>query len=344
MRLSSRLIMLVIFISPLLYFYSARAVSLTPQAKNISSYKSVREIPLAAEGSWEEVAIEPVSRKLYLALANRVLIVNLSNRKVSGEIKNTPGAFGFALAPELNWGFSSNAQENKVSVIDLATLETVEKVPTGKKPEALVYDPGQQEVYAFNGDDHSVTAVQALSSKVIALIQLSGKPEFGAVDAAEHKVYVNLEDKNKVAVIDTLTHKVVAEWSTLPGQKPSTMAIDLKDHRLLIGCANEKLVMMDSKDGKIVGQTAMGAGADSMAYDAETNLVFVANTDGTVTVSRVSADKLEAVQTLKTEPGARRLALDSKTHEIFVPTAQYKADGKTIVPGSLKLMVYGPQN
>ena len=180
------------------------------------NYRLVAEIPIAGEGGWDYLTVDTASHRLYLSHATKVVTIDTATDKVTGEIADTPGVHGIALAPGLGRGFTSNGRENKVSVVDLATLQTLTKVPTGENPDAILFAPGRSEVYAFNGRSHSVTVIDARTNKVVATTPLSGKPEFAAGESG--RVFVNIEDRNEIAVLDAATHAVTAQWPIAPGE------------------------------------------------------------------------------------------------------------------------------
>jgi YVTN family beta-propeller protein len=272
---------------------------------------------------------------------------------VAGEIADTPGVHGFVAVPELQRGFSSNGKEARSSVVDLKTLKTVSKIDTGESPDAVVYEPLRGEVYVFNHKGNSATVIDAKQTKVIATISLGGGPEFAVADANAKRIYCNIEDKSEVAVIDTSKHEVIARWPVAPGTEPSGIASDAVHHRLFATCHNKMMVMLDTETGKVIATVPIGAGVDGCAFDEATQLVFASCGDGTTTIAKEETpDKLTVLQTLKTERGARTMALDPKTHRIYLPSAQFQPPPSpspgasparpTIVPNTLKLLVYGP--
>ena len=315
-------------------------------------YRIVRQIPIGGEGGWDYLSIDASARRLYVSHGGKIVVVDIDKDAIVGEVTDTPGVHGFALAPELQRGFSSNGRESKAGVVDLTTLKTLLKVPTGGNPDAILYEPGRREVYTFNGQGRSVTVFGAGASNVTATIALPGKPEFAAADPAAGRVYCNIEDSNEVVAIDTRTHQVVATWPTAPGEEPAGLAIDLAHHRLFIGCHNKLMVMMDSKNGNVVATVPIGQGVDANVFDAGTGDAFSSCGEGTVTIAHEDPpDKLTVIQTLVTERGARTMALDPKTHRIYLATAQFEAQPEPvpgaprqrpkIVPGSMKILVYG---
>src|SRR6266404_4328528 len=316
-------------------------------------YKFLNEIPIGGEGGWDILTIDSAASRLYLSHATKVVVVDLNKNSVAGEIADTPGVHGFVAVPELQRGFSSNGKEAKSSIVDLTTLKTVSKIDTGESPDALVYEPLRGEVYVFNHKGNSATVIDAKQAKVVATIPLGGGPEFAVADANAKRIYCNIEDESEVAVIDTAKHEVIGRWPLAPGEGPSGIALDAAHHRLFAGCHNKMMVMLDTETGKVVTTVPIGAGVDGCAFDDSTQLAFASCGDGTTTIAKEDTpQKLTVVQTLETERGARTMAIDPKTHRIYLPSAQFQpppspspgaSPGRpTIVPNTLKLLVYGP--
>jgi DNA-binding beta-propeller fold protein YncE len=327
------------------------AVTATANSK-AESYHFLKEISIGGEGGWDYLTVDPVGRRLYVSHGTKAVVIDIDKDTIAGEIADTPGVHGVAIASDLKRGFSSNGQENKASIVDLETLKTLSKVDTGQNPDGMLYEPSQHEVYMFNGRGASATVFDAKSGKVVATIPLEGKPEFATADPEAGRVYDNLEDKSELVAIDTKSHQVVNRWPIAPGEEASGMAIDLEHHRLFLGCGNKKMVMVDSTNGKVVAEVPIGQGVDANAFDPGTQLAFASCGDGTVTIAHEdSPEKLSVVQTLKTEPRARTMALDPKTHRIYLASAKFEApppDGgqrqrPRIVPGSFKILVYGTE-
>lgn len=316
-------------------------------------YQSVGEIPIGGEGGWDILTVDPTANRLYLSHATKVVVVDFGTNAVIAEISDTPGVHAFVAVPELQRGFSSNGKEARASVVDLKTLQTLSKIDTGANPDAVVYEPKRCEVYVFNHTGNSCTVIDAKSSRVVTTIQLGGSPEFAAVDEAGGRIYCNIEDKSEVAVIDSSKHEVVARWPLAPGEEPSAIALDARHHRLFAGCHNHMMVMLDTETGKVIANVPIGAGVDGCAFDDSTQLAFASCGDGTTTIAKEdAAKKLAVVQVLKTERAARTMALDPTTHRIYLPTAQFAPAPSpspgaspmrpTIVPNTLKLLVYAP--
>jgi YVTN family beta-propeller protein len=335
----------------LLFVVFAFASAISP-AERQHGYKLQKDIPIGGEGGWDYLSIDAAARRLYVAHASKIMVVDLDSNKVVGQIDDTRGVHGIAIAPELSLGFSSNGAEARVSVIDLKTFKTIAKVGTGENPDAILYDPARSEVYAFNGRGKSVTVIDAKTNKSTATVPLSGKPEFAALDGKSGRVFCNIEDKNEVAVIDTKKHTVITTWPLAPGEEPTGMAFDATHHRLFIGCHNKLMAMLDSDSGKVILTMPIGAGVDACAFDEVTQFAFASCGDGTVTIAKEEKpDALKVMQTIATERGARTMALDPKTHRIYTASAQIApaestpAGGQPVrpnyVPGTFHVLVYG---
>lgn len=329
----------------------AAAAVARSQAKE-SSYRFLKQISVGGEGGWDYLTVDAGARRLYVTHSTKVVVIDLETDSVVGAITDTLGVHGFAIAPELSLGFSSNGQESKASIVDLKTLKTLSKVDTGENPDAILYVPGRQEVYTFNGRGKSATVFEAKSGKVIATIPLPGKPEFAVVDLKAGRIYNNIEDTNQVVAIDIKMHTVAATWPIAPGEGASGMAIDLDHHRLFLGCSNKLMVMMDSDSGKVITTVPIGQGVDANRYDPATKLAFSSNGEGNVTIAREETpDKLTVVQTLATAGGSRTMTLDPKTHNIYLAAADYEAPAAQapgaprqrprMVAGSFRILVYG---
>ena len=318
-------------------------------------YHLLNTIKIGGEGGWDYLSVDSAARRLYVTHGAKVIVIDMDKEAVVGEIADVPGVHGFALAPELGLGFSSNGTENKSSIVDLKTLRAKSKVDTGANPDAILYDPSRKEVYTFNGRGNSATVFEAASGKIIATIPLPGQPEFAQVDVKAGRIYNNIEDKDAVVVIDTKTHSVAATWPIAPAEGASGMAIDLANHRLFLG-AEKLMVMMDSTSGKVVATVPIGLGVDANSYDPETELAFASCMDGTVTIAHQdNPNALTVVQVLKTSRGARTMTLDPKTHKIYLAAADYEAPAAQPVPGqkpprpkmvpdSFRVLVYGMQS
>ncbi|MGB7599717.1 MAG: YncE family protein [Candidatus Sulfotelmatobacter sp.] len=286
------------------------------------NYSIIKKIPIAGQGSWDYLTVDEGGRRLYVSHGTQVEVLDIDSGAIVGRIENTPGVHGIAIAPELGRGFVSNGQASTVTIFDLKTLKKIEEVPVGKKPDAIIYDPATSRVFAFNGDSHSATAIQAADGKVAGTVDLGGGPEFAVADGSGY-VYNNLEDASVVLKINARTLKVEQRWPTAPCASPSSIAMDRQNRRLFIGCRSKVMAVMNADNGRVITTLPIGDHVDATAFDPEFHLIFNSNGEGTITAIREDApDKYSVVETVKTLPKAKTMALDPKTHQLLLSTAE----------------------
>jgi YVTN family beta-propeller protein len=291
-------------------------------AVGADNYQITRKIPIAGQGSWDYLTVDEGARRLYISHGTQVEVLDIDGGSVVGKIANTPGVHGIAIAPELGRGFVSNGQASTVTTFDLKTLTEIAQVPTGKKPDAIIYDPATSRVFAFNGGSNSATVIEGATGKVAGTIDLGGGPEFAAADGKGY-VFNNLEDESLVLKIDARKLTVEQRWKTAPCESPSSMAMDRANRRLFIGCRSKVMAVMNADTGQVITTLPIGDHVDATAFDPDTKLIFNSNGEGTVTVIRQETlDKYSVVETVKTVPRAKTMALDPKTHQLFLSTAE----------------------
>src|SRR5271170_2684909 len=286
-------------------------------------YKITNTYKIGGEGGWDYLIADASARRLYISRATHVIVLDLDSGKTVGDIVDTPGVHGIALAPELGRGFTSNGREGTISIFDLKTLTPSSKVRVGDNPDAILYDPATKRIFTFNGRSQDSTAIDGASGKVLGTIKLDGKPEFAASDA-KGQIFVNIEDKSELVMIDPNKLEVKNKWPLAPCESPSGLSIDRKNRRLFVGCENKMMAVVDADSGKVLATPAIGDGVDATTFDEGTGLAFASCGEGLLTVVREeSPDKFSVAENVPTQTGARTLALDSKTHNVFVVTAKF---------------------
>lgn len=293
-------------------------------AASPSGYRVTRKVHVGGDGGWDYLAVDAPARRLYVTHGTRVLVFDADTLTQVGEIPNTAGVHGVAIAPELHRGFTSNGKASTVTIFDLTTLAKIDEVKvSGENPDAILYDPASKRVFAFNGRSANVTVLDALTGKVEATLPLGGKPEFATTDL-KGRVYVNIEDKGELVALDSNQPAVLQHWPLAPCEEPTGMAIDRKSQRLFIGCSNRKMAVVDAATGKLVTTLSIGDGVDANAFDPGTALAFSSNGEGTLTVvSEESPGRFTVLENVATQRGARTMALDEKTHRVFLATADF---------------------
>jgi DNA-binding beta-propeller fold protein YncE len=305
---------------------------------------------IGGDGGWDYLTVDAEARRLFISRATHVMVLDADSGKSVGDIPDTPGVHGIALATQIGKGFTSNGREGTVTIFDSKTLAVSHKVKVGDNPDAILYDPATKKIFTFNGRSHDSTVINAVTEKVMGTIKLDGKPEFSASDG-KGIVYVNIEDKSELTEIDASKMEVKATWPLAPCTEPSGLSIDRKNRRLFVGCDNKMMAVVDADSGKVLATPAIGEGVDATTFDPETGLAFAScGSEGVLTVVKEeSPSKFSVAENVPTQPGARTLALDAKTHNVFVvtakfgpppaPTAENPEPRRTILPDSFVVLV-----
>ena len=341
-------------------FYSGLLLGLLalPQvqlkAQSAPGYKITGKIPIGGDGGWDYTIVDSDARRLYASHATRTVVLDVDQGKIVGEIPNTEGVHGIALAPELGRGFTSNGRADTVTVFDLKTFKVLDTIKvSGTDPDCITYDPVSKRVFTFNGHSANATVINAATGVVLATIPLGSKPEFAQADGKGH-IFNNLEDTSELVEIDTEKLALMNRWPLKPCESPSGMAIDREHGHLFIGCHNKMMAIADTGTGKIVATVPIGEGVDANAFDPGTGLAYSSNGgSGTLTVVKEeSPDKFTVLEEAPTEPRARTMAIDLKTHIVYLPIAQFgpppapTADNPhprpSIVSGTFALLVATP--
>lgn len=295
---------------------------LTAVAAPPTRHSVLKKIPIPGQGNWDYLTVDESARRLYVSHGVQVEVLDIDAATLVGNIPNTLGVHGIAIASKFGRGFVSNGQTSTVTIFDLKTLKAIAQVPTGQKPDAIIYDPATSRIFAFNGDGNSATAIDAVSGKVAGTVALGGGPEFAAADGNGY-VYDNLEDESQVVKINARDLKVEQRWPTAPCGKPSSMAIDRLNRRLFLGCRSKVMAVMNADTGQVITTLPIGDHVDATAFDTESKLIFNSNGEGTISVIHEDGpDEYSSVETVKTAPRAKTMALDPKTHQLFLSTSE----------------------
>lgn len=314
----------------------------TLSAQGTSGYKVDKTFHIASSGGWDYIAVGPGNNRLYVSHGAQVNILDETTGDSVGVISNTTGVHGIAFAASLNKGYTSNGRLNNVTVFDVKTNKVLTQIATGENPDAIMYDEFSKKIITCNGRSKDLSVIDPATDKVVATIPVGGKPETAVSDNAGN-IYVNIEDKSEISKINIATNVVEASWSIAPGESPTGLAIDTKTKRLFAGC-EKQLIVVDATNGKVVDKLAIADGCDGVAFDNSLKYIFASCGTGKLSiVQELSADKFTVIDNVETKRSARTIALDEKTHEVFLPAAdtQPGAAGERpkVIPGSFQVLV-----
>jgi YVTN family beta-propeller protein len=313
-------------------------------------YKIIDHWKVGGDGGWDALLADPSAHRLYLTRGARVDVIDTQTGKLSGSIGGLHGTHGVALDTAGKLGYISDGGGNAVVVFDRATLATVATIPAGTNPDAIVFEPATQTIWAFNGRSKDATVIDAATRKVVATIPLLGKPEFAAVDG-KGLVFVNIEDKNELVRLDAKTNKLTAEWPITGCDGPSGLAFDIAGSRLFSACGGKKMAVTDAKTGKSLATAAIGDGPDGADWDSAHKLAFASCGEGVLSVIDASATGYPTIESLPTQRGARTMFYDSASDRVYLvtaefgprpePTAENPRPRPAIIPGSFVVLVVG---
>ncbi len=307
-----KVLMFLWWVAPLLAVAGSSAVN----------YQPLKKVSVPGSGGWDYVTVDAAGRRVYVSHSTQVDVLDADSFALIGTIPNTPGVHGIAIAPEAGRGYISAGKADSAIAFDLKTLKSLGEIKVGKKPDAIVYEPYTKRIYVMNGDSESITVLNASDGSVAATIALGGGPEF-AVSDGKGNLYVNLEEQNETLHIDVNTLQVKDRWPLAPCATPTSLAMDIENRRLFVGCRSKHLAVLDADTGKIVFTAPIGERVDAGAFDSKTRLVYLSTGDGKVFVFRQdSPDKYSVAQEITTKPGAKTMGYDSKTGNLFVPTSE----------------------
>jgi DNA-binding beta-propeller fold protein YncE len=294
-------------------------------AENAAPWARVaNRFPVEGDTGWDLLAVDAAGGRVFLSHGTMVQVVDEKTGKLLGSIGGMDRVHGIALAPDFKTGFATSGADNMVVIFDLASFAPVKKLSsTGTNPDAIIYEPVTQRVFAFNGRSNNATVIDAKTQTIAGTVALPGKPEMPAVDGSG-MVFVNLEDTSMVTAIDAKTMTVKATWSLGPGKEPSGLAIDAKNHRLFSACDNQLMVVLDSHSGKVVTTVPIGERVDGAAFDPGLKRAYAPCGTGSLTViQEKDANTFSVLENTTTQMGARTIAVDTRTHHLFSPAAEF---------------------
>src|ERR1700694_1755625 len=306
-------------ILPFLVLLTAQRLS----AQAPAQYRVTHTYVLGGDGRWDYVTPDPPRHRVFIGRENRVMVVDVRDGRVLGEVSDIRGAHGVALVERAHHGFATSGNDSSVVMFDPTTFHVLGRIAAAEDADAIIYDAVSNRVFTFNGDAHSSTVVDPGPGRLVVNIPLGGKPESG-VSAGNGKLYVNIVDNAEVVEIDAKSLAVTRRWSTAPCRQPVAMAIDKTHHRLFSGCRSGLLAVSDYQTGRVVATAPIGAGVDGAAFDPAAGDGVGPHTGGTLTVIHEDGpDQYHVVENVATAPGARNMGLDPTTHRLYIVTAKF---------------------
>jgi len=300
---------------------------------------------------WDYITFDDSTRRLYLSHGTEVKVLNADTGEVVGTIPGFQRNHGIALVKELNKGFVTDGNAAQVVVFDIKTLKVTGQIKVGEDADCIIYDPFSKHIFVMNGGTKDAMAIDPVTEKVVGTVTMGGRPEYAVADG-KGMIYDNIQDKNEVAALDTKSMTIKARWPSAPAERAASLTMDRQHRRLFIGGRNKILAIMDADTGKVIQSFPIGDGVDANIYEPKTDLIFAATREGILHIFHEDTpDKFSLVENVKTQPGARNMALDPKSHILYLdtadlgqppaPTPQQPNPAAPAIPGTFRLLVYG---
>jgi YVTN family beta-propeller protein len=312
------------------------------KAQSGTRFKVTKIFHIASSGGWDYIAVGPDNNRLYVSHSTQVNILNETTGDSVGVIPNTTGVHGIAFVTSLGKGYTSNGRLNNVTVFDLKTNQVLGQIPAGTNPDAILYDGFSKLIITCNGRSNDISLIDPVTEKLVATIPVGGKPETAVTDE-KGKIFINIEDKNEIIAVDITQRKILSRWSLSPTEGPTGLAIDLKNNRLFAGC-EKTLVVLNASSGNILERVTIGNGCDGVAYDPELGYIFASCGEGILSVVHETNGKYQLLENVPTKSSARTIALNRKTHIVYLPAWEFQkatVEGTRppLVPGTFQVLV-----
>ncbi len=287
----------------------SRAASPAPGS---SGYHLIKSVPVPGDEGWDYLNVDADARRVYISHGSHVVVLNADTYAIEGDIPDTQGVHGIALAPDLGRGFVSAGRANTAVIFDIKSLKTLGTAKTDANPDAIVYDSVTKRVFTLNGRGQNTTAINAADGTVAGTLALGGKPEFAVADG-KGSIFVNIEDKSELVQFDAQKLTETHRWPLAPCKSPSGLSMDLKTRRLFSVCDEKVMAVVNADTGKVVATPEICQGPDASAFDPATDYAFASCGDGNLTVIHEdSPDKFTVVENVPTKRTARTMGLDSE--------------------------------
>jgi hypothetical protein len=335
------------------------SIELAQHAPTSGPYRVLKTAKVGGEGGFDYIFADVEARRLYIPRngpMGHLTVFNLDTLEPAGEIPNV-AAGGATIDPKSHHGFSTTRE--KLTMWDTTTLKVIKTFEIQGRPDGIMFDPFNERVWVLSHTPPDATVIDAKEGKVVGTLALGGGPE-QAVSDGKGTIYVNISDKANIAVVDAKNMTVTAHYDvSSKGSRGSGLAFDAKNHVLFAYYRQPSpvVVIVNADTGKIITTLPTGVDVDTVAFNPATMEAISAENGGTMTFIKENSPTTFVVeQTLQTKPGAKTLALDTKTNHLLTMAAEFEpapADAQPggsgrpprgpMVPGSFSILMVGRQ-
>jgi YVTN family beta-propeller protein len=146
----------------------------------------------------------------------RVVVLDANTNRVVSVIRDLPTAQEILAVPELHRIYVAEPGVYEIAAIDTRTYAVIARVPGGRYPAGMAWDPVHRKLYASDVIDEAETVIDTAKNVRIATIPLGGAAGGSQFARSENLIYVNVASANELVAIDPVVDAVVARYP-IPG-------------------------------------------------------------------------------------------------------------------------------
>lgn len=272
--------------------------------------------------------------------ADLLYVIDLKTNAVVATVAPVPGVEGVEYVPELKKVYTSDWHENKIGVVDLKTMKVIARLATEDKPDGSTYASDFKKLYVSDERGKAEAVVDVTQDQIIKTLHFDSETGTPQYDPVAKLVYLNLQDKNVFAVIDPKKDEVVGRYPVAPCEGNHSMTLDVKNRRAFLVCeGNNQMAVFDLGQRRVITALPIAAGGDVIKFDEGLGLIYVACYSGAISIFKESGlNQFTKIGDFPTEPRVHSLAVDQRTHRIYVPEEQ--AGGQP----AARIVIYEPTN
>ena len=305
-------------------------------------------IKVGGTGGWDYATVDAATRKMYIAHGMVISAVDIDAKTANAALASANGAH---IAIPFNGGKTlmiTNGKANTVTLNDAVSGAVLATIATDAGPDGAIIDPAGGHAFVMANHAGTIDVIDLQGKTVVGKIAVPGKPEGAAVDG-NGRVFTHLEDKNQLVIIDAKAMKIIATYDMKDCDSPSGLAYIGGAHDWILSACDGKIARVtDIKTGKEIAALPIGDGPDFALYDADRQVGYIPAGEGTLTAIDFSGATPVVIATVPTAKGARTAALDPKTGEVLLPTADFGpaqpgAKRPSVLPDTFRVVVVSPQ-
>ena len=300
----------------------------TPTLKKVAEF----DLPGPRGKRFDYLTITPDDHYLLSAhpAAGQVYVIDLRTNTVVATVTDTPGVGGIEYVPELKKAYTSNAYEDTIGVVDMRQMKVIKKIHTDAKPDGSAYATSFHKLYVSDERGKGEAIVDVKKDEIVKTLHFDSETGMPQYDPVARKVYVNLQDQNIFAIIEPATDEVIGRYPVGRCKGNHGMSLDPQHHRAFLSCKeNDLMAVFDLDKHEAIAFLPMAEAPDVIKFDPGLGRIYVACYSGAISVfHQDDPSHYEKLEDFKVQHAVHTLAVDLKTHRIYVP--EQEADGERV--------------